>query len=310
MLTFKRIALSSAFVVSALAGCTPLVPRELADARAAYMRASAGPASTVVPAELHKARESLNLAEQSFADKPDAQITRDLSYVAERKAQMAEALAGQAIANKKKSSADNEYQADAAQIQKDTNGKLVQTREQLAASQRQVGADKRAIGEADQRTDDADQRAASAEKKVADANARLKSMEDALAKLAAVKEEQRGLVITLSGSVLFASDQSTLLPEAQTRLSQVSDALLSTKERNIVVEGFTDSKGSDSHNLDLSQRRADAVRAYIVSRGYESDRITAHGIGKDRPVATNANAEGRANNRRVEIVIQPLLASK
>lgn len=131
-------------------------------------------------------------------------------------------------------------------------------------------------------------------------------MQESLARLAAVKEEQRGLVITLSGSVLFPSDQATLLPEAQTRLGQVSAALLATKERNIVVEGHTDSRGSENHNIDLSQRRADAVRSYLVSQGYESDRIQAHGMGKSRPVANNGNAEGRANNRRVEIVVEPM----
>ena len=120
-----------------------------------------------------------------------------------------------------------------------------------------------------------------------------------------VKEDERGMVITLSGSVLFASDQATLLPEAQTKLSQVADALMSTKERNIVVEGFTDSRGSSSHNMDLSQRRAEAVRGFIISRGYEADKMQAHGIGKDRPMASNDSAEGRANNRRVEIIVQP-----
>ncbi len=129
-------------------------------------------------------------------------------------------------------------------------------------------------------------------------------MQDALAKLAAVKEEARGLS-SLSGSVLFASDQAVLLPEAQTRLDQVAQALLANKERTIIVEGYTDSRGSDDHNLDLSRRRAEAVRSYLTSRGYEPDRISARGMGKDSPVASNSTAEGRANNRRVEIVIQP-----
>ncbi|MCA1664443.1 MAG: OmpA family protein [Myxococcales bacterium] len=113
------------------------------------------------------------------------------------------------------------------------------------------------------------------------------------------------MVITLSGSVLFPSDQSNLLAEAQTKLNQVADALMTTKERNIVIEGHTDSRGSDSHNVDLSQRRAEAVRTYLVSRGYPSERIQAHGIGKSRPATSNDSAEGRANNRRVEIIVQP-----
>jgi outer membrane protein OmpA-like peptidoglycan-associated protein len=95
-----------------------------------------------------------------------------------------------------------------------------------------------------------------------------------------------------------------LLPEARSRLDQVSDVLLSTRERNIMVEGHTDSQGSNSYNMDLSQRRADSVRNYIVQRGYESDLIKARGLGEGNPIADNGSAEGRANNRRVEIIIE------
>ena len=135
------------------------------------------------------------------------------------------------------------------------------------------------------------------EKRTADALAEL-------AKLAAVKEEDRGLVVTLSGSVLFRSAQSALLPSAQVKLDQVANALLAVRERNLIVEGHTDSQGSESYNQDLSQRRADAVRDYLVQRGYPADRIQARGKGEGSPIADNASAEGRANNRRVEIIIE------
>jgi outer membrane protein OmpA-like peptidoglycan-associated protein len=71
------------------------------------------------------------------------------------------------------------------------------------------------------------------------------------------------------------------------------------------VEGHTDSQGTDAHNLDLSQRRAESVRAALLARGYDASRVQAVGIGEARPVADNNTAEGRANNRRVEIIIQP-----
>jgi outer membrane protein OmpA-like peptidoglycan-associated protein len=125
-----------------------------------------------------------------------------------------------------------------------------------------------------------------------------------LAKLAAVKEEERGLVLTLSGSVLFRSAESTLLSSAQVKLGQVANALLAVRARNLIVEGHTDSQGSESYNQGLSQRRADAVRDYLVQRGYPADRIQARGKGKGSPIADNASPEGRANNRRVEIVIE------
>ena len=279
------------------AGCAPTIPHELADARSAYQHAAGSRASDLSPAELHKAQEALAKAEESWSGDPTSAQTKDLSYVAQRKAQLAEAMAGMELARRQKTTADQSISSSEHAIAKRTAGELNQTREQLAESQRNAAKDQQALGAEHQARMDADQRSA-------DADARAKAAQDALAKLAAVKEEERGMVITLNGSVLFPSDQSNLLPEAQTRLNQVADALLTTKERNIVIEGHTDSRGSESHNVDLSQRRAESVRSYLVSRGYASERIQAHGIGKSRPATSNDTAEGRANNRRVEIIVQ------
>jgi outer membrane protein OmpA-like peptidoglycan-associated protein len=252
-----------------LAGCAASVPpTELLNARQAYQHASAGQAAQVVPAELHKAQEALAIAEKSFLDDPKSFRTRDLAYVADRKAKMAEALATTAVENAATAKAKKDLEATQAEIVKNTSAQLAI--EQKARLEAEVVA---AAALAD------------------------------LAKLAAVKEEARGLVITLSGSVIFASGKSALLPAAQNQLNQVYDALVATKERKIIVEGHTDSQGSSSSNLVLSQQRADAVRSFIISRGYPADLIQARGIGEDRPVADNATAEGRANNRRVEIIV-------
>lgn len=299
MQRFTRM-LSGTMAVGLLAigGCAAVVPTELADARAAYAHASNSRAQDLDPADLHKAQEALKKAEESWHNDQTSQETRDLAYVAQRKAQLAEALAGVALARREKGAADQSINASEHAIAQRTAGELTQTKEELAAAQRNNARGQAALG------DEKAARAA-AEQRAADADARAKASQDALTKLAAVKEEERGMVITLNGSVLFPSDQATLLPEAQTRLNQVADALMTTKERNIVIEGHTDSRGSESHNLDLSQRRAESVRTYIVGRGYEADRIQAKGIGKDRPITSNTTAEGRANNRRVEIVVQP-----
>ena len=113
------------------------------------------------------------------------------------------------------------------------------------------------------------------------------------------------MVITLSGSVLFASAKSDLLPDAQSKLSDVANALAKQDpDSKIVVEGHTDSQGGASFNQDLSQKRAESVRQYLISRGIASDRVTAQGFGPSRAIADNGSAEGRANNRRVEIVVQ------
>src|SRR5690606_13296155 len=112
--------------------------------------------------------------------------------------------------------------------------------------------------------------------------------------------------ITLNGAVLFETDKSELLPTAKTRLDEVATALQDLRPgQTIVVEGHTDSVGADDYNMKLSQSRADSVRSYLVSRGVPTNIISAVGRGETTPVAQNTTPEGRANNRRVEIVISP-----
>ena len=128
--------------------------------------------------------------------------------------------------------------------------------------------------------------------------------EQKLAKLVEIRHDDRGTVLSLSGSVLFGSGKSALLRTGLRRLDQVAQALKTTKGR-MVVEGYTDSRGRDAKNLALSEARAKTVRAYLISRGVASDQVVAVGLGESNPIADNATAEGRANNRRVEIVIEP-----
>ena len=126
------------------------------------------------------------------------------------------------------------------------------------------------------------------------------------ARFAWVKQETRGMVITLSGSVLFTSGKADLLPAAQVKLNEVAKALTEQDpDSKMVVEGHTDSQGTTAFNENMSQKRAQSVRDYLVSRGIAVDRITAEGFGPTRSVAANTTAEGRANNRRVEIVVKP-----
>jgi outer membrane protein OmpA-like peptidoglycan-associated protein len=291
-----------------LAACATTTPVELSNARIAYSRASVGPAAQWTPADLHKAKGALDQAEQSFSQDTDTQRTIDLSYIAERTAQLAEARAQIAIAEKKVVTAKQQYSDKQAEITKTTQGALVRTREQLSESERQTAAqaketdqERAARQNAEVKAAASEQKAAASDQKAAVADLNAKNANDALAKLAA-KDEERGMVITLSGSVLFRSNDAALLPASLTRLDQVADALVA-KGQNVAVEGYTDSRGSQSTNMDLSQRRAESVRNYLISRGFPSDKIQARGLGPDRPIAENSSAEGRANNRRVEIVI-------
>ncbi len=274
-------SLLALILVGTLFGCAAHAPAELVSARDAYANAKLTEAPTLVPKELHEAEVALEEAEHAFDKDPRGFHTADLAYVAERKSQMAMAA------------------ATIARAKTDT----ITATGDLATVQEQIVAQSKLDLDAEQKARAATEVSLNAEQKARmDAEAREQA---ALAKLADVKKEERGLVVTLSGSVLFKSGESTLLPEAQSRLGDVGRALMETKGRSLVVEGHTDSQGTDVANQQLSQRRAEAVKAYLVSAGYSGSLIDAQGMGEVRPVAENETAEGRANNRRVEIVIKP-----
>jgi outer membrane protein OmpA-like peptidoglycan-associated protein len=278
------LALSLAFA-SALSGCgTTLPPKELVDARTEFQRASTGSASQIAPADVHVAHESLDAAEKSFTDNGDTVDTRDRAYVALRKAQLAEAIAETKLAEQ----ARDQTQRDA---QLATVNELTNTRKQLSQEQQHVAMTEAQLAQERQARIEAEKRA--------------KEALENLAKMASIKEESRGMVITLSGAVLFTSGQSVLLPAAMSGLDNVVTALKSTPDRNITVEGHTDSIGQRSYNMDLSQKRAQSVRDYLVGHGLPSEIVRAQGLGPDRPIADNSTPEGRANNRRVEIIVSP-----
>jgi outer membrane protein OmpA-like peptidoglycan-associated protein len=115
------------------------------------------------------------------------------------------------------------------------------------------------------------------------------------------KQTDRGLVMTLS-DVLFDTGRSTLNPGADRDLDRLAQALKDNSNTRVMIEGHTDSVGSDSYNEELSQRRAQAVADALRTRGVASDRYESKGLGKSFPVASNSTAAGRQQNRRVEIV--------
>jgi outer membrane protein OmpA-like peptidoglycan-associated protein len=255
-----------------------LPPAELVQARESYARASTGAASQWKPDELHEAKESLDAAEEAFKKNGDVPDTQDVAYAAGLKAEQAEADAATVVALKERDEAQKRAQSQTLTTMRSAQRELAHTKQELATER---------------------QRREEAEKKAAQAMADLQ-------RIAAVKQESRGMVITLSGAVLFPSGAASLLPGAMVKLNEVADALTkSNPESRIVVEGHTDSQGHIDFNQDLSMRRAQAVRDYLVSRGMAADRITSEGLGSSRPIAPNSNPEGRANNRRVEIIVQP-----
>ncbi|KAA0014659.1 OmpA family protein [Billgrantia pellis] len=108
--------------------------------------------------------------------------------------------------------------------------------------------------------------------------------------------------VTLDSEVTFAFDSAEIRPEAHRTLDEVATTLRENPDLRVRIEGHTDSIGSAQYNQDLSQRRADSVRDFLVSRGIEERRMTTRGFGEENPVATNETDAGRQQNRRVEIV--------
>jgi outer membrane protein OmpA-like peptidoglycan-associated protein len=271
-----------------LAACGSAVPpRQLLDARAAYNRARMGKAAQYSPAELHTAKVALNAAEAAFEEDEESPETFALSYVALRTAQLVESKANTKSAEADLLRAEEEYQ-------KLTEGELNRTRKELATKGQQLASTSEQLANERKARADAEERYREAMRKLAEAAA------------VNVKEESRGTVIVLPGSVLFATGKSVLTPGAQQKLTLIAGTLApQAEEHDIVVEGHTDSRGSRDFNMSLSQDRAQTVMNFLVSRGVPAQAITAVGVGPDRPIADNNSRGGRQENRRVELVIKP-----
>jgi outer membrane protein OmpA-like peptidoglycan-associated protein len=117
-----------------------------------------------------------------------------------------------------------------------------------------------------------------------------------------LRETESGVVVTL-GDVLFASGQTQLVEGGRSSLEEVVDLLQTEPDKKIRVEGHTDSSGEAETNLQLSEQRAQAVREALISLGVDSERISALGMGEDFPIASNEDEEGRALNRRVDVIL-------
>jgi outer membrane protein OmpA-like peptidoglycan-associated protein len=282
---------ATGLVLSACGGDIP-PPKQLVDAQNEYARAKGGIAMQLDPTDVHEADLALQRAQAAWKDSQDPNDDHviDLAIVAQRKAQIAQAEAAASKAN-----------ADAAQSKADYNAAI---QSQLTATKGALNQTQSQLQQTSQQLQMTAQQAADQKKQLADLEAKLKDARDTIAKIAAVKDTDQGMVITLQGEVLFKTGKWDLKPAAMAKLDQIADALRG-KEAPMVVYGFTDNVGTPTDNLTLSQKRAQSVRDYLVTKGIPNDLITAQGKGADSPVADNTSTEGRAQNRRVEIVVQP-----
>ena len=223
----------------------------------------------------------------------DAEAARAQAEQARAQAEQARAQAEQAKAEAEKMKLEALAAAQEAGRQKEEAEKA---KAEAVAQQQVLSAETDKARAAAAQSDSLRQQA---EKEKQDLRARLLQQ---LNSILATRDSARGLVANMS-DVLFRSGSFELLPGARERLAKVSGIVLAYPSLHVAVEGHTDSVGSDQYNQDLSEHRAQSVRDYFVQQGIPASAIEARGFGKSEPLASNDTAEGRQQNRRVELVL-------
>ena len=250
--------------------------RKIQEDQVAAERAAAAQREADARAKAEEAAEQARLDQQR---RSQAEADR---LAAEQARQQAEAAAARAAQERAAAEA-----ARAAAIQQ-------QNALQNEADRARLDAQK---AEADRQRADADRQQAENEK--TQLRERLRQQLNVILE---TRETARGLIVNIS-DVLFGFNQSTLKPEAREKMAKVSGILLAYPGLKIQLEGHTDSIGSDEYNMKLSERRAAAVRDYLVKQSVPADSVSAVGLGKAGPVASNDTAAGRQKNRRVDMVV-------
>ncbi|NRR28617.1 OmpA family protein [Oxalobacteraceae bacterium] len=279
-------------VLMAACSSTPTTTSLLDQTRGDYAAAQNNPAvATYAANEFRQAGEALDAANAAAAKKESLDKIDKLAYLARQKIATAGEVARQKAA-----------EADVANAGKQRDQIRLEQRTQEADMAKSAADRARLSAEqAKRQADAANSQAANAEAATRDAQARAAALESQLADLQAKKTE-RGIIITFS-DVLFNVDKAELSAEGLNTARKLADVLNQNPQAALMVEGFTDSTGSASHNLELSQRRAEAVRAALSSLGVARERIATRGYGEAYPVAGNDTAGNRQLNRRVEIVL-------
>ncbi len=324
----KLVTLMTAgcLATASFAGCAlPKPSVELVSARVAYDNAAKSEAKDEVPDQLLNAEQALQKAEGEYQKNDNSNRSRTLAYIAERRAELAVVLAMTSLSQQEIAVAEKLYATLLEDSNRSANKNLGRTKSELASARselerqeaelaaKQLALKQRELelasktGELNKTAGELTKTANALEREKKarlEAEAKAKAALASLEEIGRVKEEARGMVITLSGAVMFKTNDAVLLEIAERQLSKVAEALQEQDEsKKIVVEGHTDSRGSDKANRKLSQSRAESVMTYLISQGVKRGRITADGKGESQPIANNRTAEGRANNRRVEIII-------
>ena len=286
-----RLALL-ALAIALLAGCaaTPEPNRALERARDSVDSAAADrEVNDLAGGELERARELLERAEAAYSDDAPAVTVNHRAYLAERQADIARETARLRMLERR-----IEQLGDTRErILLEARAARAEREAERARAQRQQAEEERMLAE---------QRAAELERQTREMAERAERLQAQIAELEA-RPTDRGLVLTLGSDVLFDFDRAELKPGAERTVQRIAEFLGEYGERQVLVEGFTDSVGERAYNMDLSLRRANAVRDALVERGVDPERIRVRGYGPDHPVADNDSEAGRQLNRRVEVII-------
>jgi outer membrane protein OmpA-like peptidoglycan-associated protein len=271
---------SGILILAMVAGCGgPPQDNPMIDgARAAYQRVAEDPEiGRHAPVALEEAREELSRAVALWQQKAPREIVDHHAYLAQQRAEIARQRARMVRAE----TAIQDLERELAQVQLEARTADAEAAEARARAERTRAERARAEAEAAMR------RARELSERVSELEAEL---------------THRGLVLTLS-DVLFDVGRAQLREGATRTIGALVEFLNEYPERRVLIEGHTDSTGSRDLNMRLSNDRAQAVQAALVARGISAGRIATVGLGPDFPVASNANAAGRQQNRRVEIII-------
>jgi outer membrane protein OmpA-like peptidoglycan-associated protein len=308
----------------------PKAPLALLEAENAIRIAQAGGANQYAADTFTKAQNSLSYAQGLYNQKKDkklvisnardaVQTAEDARIIAAKKIEQDKIAAEQAAAAAKTAEANAQAQAEAqkaaeAQAQaaidaaKAAEAQAAKAQAELAASQaeQQRMAAQLQQQQAEAQAAQAQQQAAAAQDAAAKAEQEKEALRQQilqqLNQVLATVDTPRGLVVTMA-DVLFQSGKYDLQTSAREKLAKLSGIILSHPGLNLQIQGYTDNVGSDSFNMTLSEKRAEAVRNFLIGQGLSPDTITAEGLGKADPVASNDSAVGRQQNRRVEIIV-------
>jgi outer membrane protein OmpA-like peptidoglycan-associated protein len=301
-------------------------PNELVEARLALQDAKAANADTRATRSYDSAAANLDIANKSWdKDHDEAAILHQarLAEAEARKAQYAAETQAAEEAIRRETNRKNRHELalrDAELIllrqkeqeaelermkalSKEQEQALLAAKEKMAAERARAEQEKLAALAAEEA------RAEQAERELARLRAEHEKskaeLTATLSRLAKVREDARGVIVTLPGNIYFNFNKADVKPAMQMQLTKIAKALAAVPNQNLLIEGHTDSIGSNEYNLSLSESRAQSVQKILLDGGIAAERMEIKGYGESKPIADNATPSGQAQNRRVEIVLIP-----